>query len=245
MKINLMQKVVMIGGLSLSILVASATSIIFSSQAEAKVIRYKNGVYNGQFTYGANRKPVPHGQGSYTWNGGSKKRYSGGFSRGKFAGTGDLYYRNGTHCHGNFNAKLQINSYARCKFANGNRYEGTMERGKRHNFGVFFYRNGAVYRGDWKWGKKHGRGKMKFANGNSYNGPWVNGKRHTRGEGVYVFKRNGSKYYRYIGQFANNRMHGKGEVFFFGSRKRLCVVMNAGKIVSKRKSGSRRSSCYN
>jgi len=241
---NLIKKAVLTVGLSLVMLGSDATGFIFPTEAQAKQIRYKSGVYNGQFTYGKNRKPIPHGQGNYTWNSGSKKYYTGGFSRGKFAGTGDLYYRNGTHCHGKFNRKLEINSYARCKYASGGRYEGTMERGKRHHEGTFYYKNGAVYRGSWKWGKKHGRGKIIFANGNSYNGPWVKGIRQTRGEGVYVSKKNGSKYYRYIGQFADNKMHGKGEIFFFGSLKRICVVMNMGKVVSKRKSGSRRSSCY-
>ncbi len=222
----------------LAMLVAS---LGFSAAAEAKIITYKKGTYNGSVMGGK-----PHGQGTYTWKTGKYSRYKGNFAFGKFGGLGTLFFRKGGYCTGNFNSKIKINGGATCKYPGGAEYTGNLRNNLRHNSGGMRYSSGARYNGSWKNGKRHGRGTMRYANGNSYAGPWVNGKRQTRGEGVLTIRYSGGGVkYRYIGQFDNNQPDGRGELFMPKARKRYCVIMSNGKLVSKRKAGSRRSSCYN
>lgn len=227
-----------------AILLGQLVNISQPTSADAREIRYKKGVYNGTVTRGKENKLLPHGQGVYVWNSGNYARYKGGFSFGKIGGLGQLTYRNGTVCHGRYNSKIKINSFADCKYASGARYKGTMERGKRHHEGTYQYSDGAVYRGTWKYGVKHGRGEMKYANGKVYVGPWRNGKRHSGGEGRLDFRKNGKLASQYIGYFKNNKMHGKGEFNVIKNHTRYCVVVDNGKIISKRKNKGPRANCY-
>ena len=60
-----------------------------------------------------------------------------------------------------------------------------------------------TYAGQYKNGKMHGSGVM-IADGNEYRGEWTYGS--MSGLGVYTYS-NGDKY---IGEFANDKQHGKG-----------------------------------
>ena len=68
------------------------------------------------------------------------------------------------------------------------------------------FENGDVYEGEIKDGKPHGKGTMQFNNewGTIYVGDWVNGVRTGQGTSI---KKNGN---RYVGEFLNDELHGKG-----------------------------------
>ncbi len=243
MNITKKNKAFLTAGFVLAVLTGGLT---FSTTVQAKEIRYKSGVYNGQFTYNKNRKPVPHGQGVFSWNTGKYSRFKGNFMRGKIRGYGTVFFRKGGYCVGQFNSKTKINGGAECRYANGSRYVGNLRNNQRHNSGSLHYKNGSVYSGRWKNGIKHGRGEMRYRSGTTYNGPWVSGKRQTSAgqEGVLRKKDNGRTKYTYIGRFTRNKPDGRGELQLFPSLKRYCVVMSMGKVTSKRKAVGPRSNCY-
>lgn len=43
-------------------------------------------------------------------------------------------------------------------FDNGDEYNGELQNGKRHGYGVYYYANGDRYEGEWVNGTKSGRG---------------------------------------------------------------------------------------
>ena len=55
-----------------------------------------------------------------------------------------------------------------------------------HNcFGTYTWANGDKYVGEYQDGKRHGQGTYTWANGNKYVGEFQDGKRH--GQGTYTF----------------------------------------------------------
>ena len=69
--------------------------------------------------------------------------------------------------------------------------------------------NGNIYDGSWLRDKKHFKGKQSYSNGGEYEGQWVNGKREGRGMHVYVDGK------EYTGEWQNNKRHGKGCLLTF------------------------------
>lgn len=58
----------------------------------------------------------------------------------------------------------------KCRFANGDKYEGQWQAGKRHGQGVCLHANGDQYKGQWQADAQHGSGVCIFASGDKYSG---------------------------------------------------------------------------
>ena len=88
----------------------------------------------------------------------------------------------------------------------GERYVGTMARGRMHGIGTYLDAQGAVYQGEWQEGREQGRGLRVWATGR-YDGEWRAGQRHGRG---IMFWINGNLF---RGEFREDRPEGLGEYF--------------------------------
>eukprot|EP00956_Cyclotella_meneghiniana_P005117 scaffold6369_cov73-Cyclotella_meneghiniana.AAC.3 len=84
-------------------------------------------------------------------------------------------------------------------------YQGELEDGKKHGFGIMIYSNGSSYNGEWCEGKRNGRGLYQYADGASYDGEWCENKKH--GRGVLKFADGGSYY---DGEWCKDKRHGRG-----------------------------------
>lgn len=72
------------------------------------------------------------------------------------------------------------------RYASGDEYSGSFERGVRCGVGEMRWRNGDVYTGHWSAGERSGQGRYVEGGGIGavYEGTWLRGKRH--GEGLYI-----------------------------------------------------------
>lgn len=75
--------------------------------------------------------------------------------------------------------------------AQGDAYEGTWRRDRRHGSGTLHAADGSLYaaggyEGDWEAGVPHGFGTATHAGGGSYTGDWVRGE--PDGEGAYFYR---------------------------------------------------------
>lgn len=92
----------------------------------------------------------------------------------------------------------------RITWGNGDIYEGTFVRGKRHGKGLFIWANGQRHDGDWLDDIPTGQAKVIYANGNRYEGAVRDGLPHGSGHMQYA---SGDTY---IGEFDNGIAQGKG-----------------------------------
>lgn len=90
-------------------------------------------------------------------------------------------------------------------YENGDIYNGSMSRGKKHGFGVFNeISNGYVYNGNWENDLKSGLGcHTSFDNKNIYDGEWKENKKH--GQGQLIIDK-----IKYSGIFKMDLYHGSG-----------------------------------
>jgi hypothetical protein len=88
----------------------------------------------------------------------------------------------------------------------GERYVGSMARGRMHGVGTFLDAQGTVYQGEWQEGRENGLGLRVWVIGR-YEGQWREGKRHGRG---IMFWINGNLY---RGEFREDLPEGLGEYF--------------------------------
>lgn len=88
---------------------------------------------------------------------------------------------------------------------NGKKYVGSFKRGRRHGNGVWY--DGDIYTGQWRDDVPHGKGYLKFGVGGYVEGDFVKWAVH--GHATKEFS-NGTKY---VGQFANDEMHGAGKMY--------------------------------
>lgn len=93
--------------------------------------------------------------------------------------------------------------------ADGERYEGEWDKGKRDGIGVATWPDGSSYIGQWRADSTHGKGIYVKSDGERYEGDWAGGRREGAGKSFWP---DGSKY---EGQFMNDRPHGRGR--FTGS----------------------------
>ncbi|KAG1692233.1 hypothetical protein DVH05_025663 [Phytophthora capsici] len=109
------------------------------------------------------------------------------------------------------------------KFANGDTYEGTFEKGDLHGEGRFVYRDGGVYEGAFVLSKRHGKGTRVFAHGDRYEGDWMNDLMHGRGVKTSKViinsrdkrKRNGGTgVLKYDGEFRNGQLTGEASITY-------------------------------
>lgn len=92
----------------------------------------------------------------------------------------------------------------RVVWANGDEFDGTLDKGKRQGQGRFVWSNGQRYDGTWEDDRPQGRGTMRFADGNHYEGQLVDGT--PQGQGRMAFASGDS----YIGEFGQGVPHGRG-----------------------------------
>ena len=96
------------------------------------------------------------------------------------------------------------------KYDNGT-YEGNIEGGKRHGYGIYRWNSGSRFEGNWVNDVRKGFGKFFWTDGSRYEGDWANDKMN--GYGIY-YAANGSKY---EGQWKDdNKYYGK-QIYSWGS----------------------------
>lgn len=88
----------------------------------------------------------------------------------------------------------------------GERYLGTMARGRMHGIGTYLDSAGETYQGEWQEGREEGHGLRVWATGR-YEGGWHQGMRQGRG---MIFWINGNLF---RGEFKEDRPDGPGEYF--------------------------------
>lgn len=87
-------------------------------------------------------------------------------------------------------------------------YQGEIQNGLRHGYGVYFYENSFFrYEGEWLNGLKHGRGKLIMKDGSFYEGDFKDGEIY--GKGRKFIKLKSMDYY---GEFFDGQFHGKGKL---------------------------------
>jgi hypothetical protein len=90
------------------------------------------------------------------------------------------------------------------EFPNGDRYEGELEHGVMHGWGIYTALNRDRYDGQFRDGMKEGRGTLVYGSGDKYIGEFRMDMRAGRGSWFLV---DGG---RYTGEFANDMPSGKG-----------------------------------
>ncbi|VDM93027.1 unnamed protein product, partial [Onchocerca ochengi] len=170
--------------------------------------------YDGCWLYGK-----PHGRGYLVYP--DRRKYQGHFADGHLEGFGKMSVPIDGNLHkvntylGNKEERTsevdvytgfwrngRLDGLAHIIFANGDTYEGYMEKGLRHGYGVLHASKGdamEIYFGGWQAGMRSGYG-VSTNNKERYLGMWMNDSRHGKGvligiEGVYQ-----------EGQFDNNRL---------------------------------------
>ncbi|MDA0577938.1 MAG: hypothetical protein O3B24_07560 [Verrucomicrobia bacterium] len=93
-------------------------------------------------------------------------------------------------------------------FPSGDHYEGEMENGVMHGWGIYTHRSGDRYDGQFREGLRHGHGTLVYANGDKYTGDFQADLRSGTGS---LFTQNGD---RYAGQFANDVIAGRGTMLY-------------------------------
>ncbi len=98
-------------------------------------------------------------------------------------------------------------------FPNGDRYEGSFNKGLFSGWGVYYYHNGDRYEGEFKSDMKSGRGTFTFSNGDKYVGKFKDDMMDGYGAFSYA---NGD---RYVGEFKNDMRNGKGAMVYKNGNK--------------------------
>ena len=139
------------------------------------IMRYANGdVYEGNWLH-----DKMHGQGKMTYANGDVTQSTLTDADGKVIYKGN-WINNDTHGQGVYVA-LE-NGRGKCRFINGNVYEGEWDANFMDGHGEMRYANGDVYEGPWRYDERHGTdGKMTYADGRVYEGEWWNDNMHGNG----------------------------------------------------------------
>ncbi|OZC08588.1 MORN repeat protein [Onchocerca flexuosa] len=175
---------------------------------------FGNCTYDGCWLHGK-----PHGRRYLVYP--DRREYQGHFADGHLEGFGKMsipidgnLHKVNTYLRNKEERTLEVDIYtgfwhngrldglAHITFANGDTYEGYMEKGLRHGYGVLHASKGdtmEIYFGGWQAGMRSGYG-VSTNNKERYLGMWMNDSRHGKGiligiEGVYQ-----------EGQFDNNRL---------------------------------------
>ena len=118
-------------------------------------IEQENGTYKGEVSLGRIVwSGVPHGQGTYTYAGGSK--YVGEFKGGKKNGQGTFTFGTGPHL--------------------GDTYVGEFKDGNWHGQGAYTWSDGSTYVGEFKDRKFQGQGTWTHPDGRKYVGEFKDDK---------------------------------------------------------------------
>ncbi len=122
-------------------------------------------------------------------------------------GFGSCYYANGGRYTGEFQLGKR-NGKGIYYYANQNKYMGEWLNDLREGEGKLFYRNGDIYTGNFKADKMEGYGVMEFNSKDRYTGNWKANK--PSGKGIYFFAAGD----RYEGEFADARFEGEGTMYY-------------------------------
>jgi hypothetical protein len=97
----------------------------------------------------------------------------------------DHRYQDGTQFYGRFMDGQPADGFGTMLYANGNRYDGEYQNGRRNGCGTFTFKNGRRYVGEFKEDLFSGRGSWFLENGDRYIGQFEYNK--CNGEGVFIF----------------------------------------------------------
>jgi hypothetical protein len=98
----------------------------------------------------------------------------------------------------------------------GGEYDGDLVDGVKHGRGKHTRSNGDVYDGEYTAGHEHGVGTLTYSHGTTYEGEWQAGKKHGHGALRWGVRPKaagggaGSVGSSYVGQYADDAMHGRG-----------------------------------
>ena len=98
-------------------------------------------------------------------------------------------------------------------WANGDVFEGTLQKGKRHGKGQFTWANGQRYNGDWVQDVPTGQAVVDFANANHYEGAVTDSVPEGSGRMAYA---SGDSY---VGQFKRGEPEGSGSYIWKNGQK--------------------------
>ncbi|CAG9533077.1 unnamed protein product [Cercopithifilaria johnstoni] len=209
---------------------------------------FANCTYDGYWLYGK-----PHGRGCLACP--NKWEYRGYFAYGRLEGFGKMSIitsenlcKISAHLGGKKQGTSEVEIYtgfwrngyldglAHITFSNGDTYEGYMQKGLRHGYGVLHASKDdetEIYFGGWQAGMRSGYG-VSTSNKERYLGMWKNDTRHGKGtligiEGVY-----------HEGQFDNNRLvcgrlilsaaDGYSQVAFEGDFEKAGIISGKGTL---------------
>lgn len=135
------------------------------------------GTYEGEM-----KKNYKHGQGTFTWDDGTK--YKGNWRYNLMHGEGKMSWTNGAYYLGEWR---EGRKHGRGKFfwPNGDTYVGGWVDGKQSGNGKYTYANKVIVEGIFKSGKLNGQGVKTWPNGQKYEGEFKNGKMEGSGFIVY------------------------------------------------------------
>jgi len=101
-------------------------------------------------------------------------------------------------------ASGEVSGTGAVEWANGERFTGTLVKGRRQGKGRFSWASGQWYEGDWVDDRATGYGVIQFPGGNRYEGAVQDGE--PVGRGTLVFASGD----RYSGEFSRGLFHGQG-----------------------------------
>lgn len=150
---------------------------------------------HGFFYEGEVKDGIPHNEGIFTLNDGTK-------IRGKWIGKdlkddyGEINYPSKIKYAGDIK-KWIPNGFGVMWFPSGSRYEGCFKDGKAHggefidgkfteDIGIYYYAEGEIYAGCFRKGLRHGYGVMKYNDNSKYEGYWFDDFEHGKGIQTYA-----------------------------------------------------------
>ncbi|XP_030053078.1 ALS2 C-terminal-like protein isoform X1 [Microcaecilia unicolor] len=178
----------------------------FSTYTFKSECRFKNAVYEGEFSWGK-----PHGKGTLKWPDGHN--YVGDFKEGLEDGFGICLIphssEDGYDCYKCHWSEGKMQGYGICEYSDESVYKGYFKDNLRHGFGILkspvSTKHPFKYTGHWDSDKKMGYGIWDdIESGQRYIGMWQNDQRH--GAGIVVMQSGAC----YQGTFLMDKMTGTG-----------------------------------
>ena len=189
--------------------------VLFTSYATPQ-----SSIYEGE----RNQKGEPHGQGTLTYDDGTKYvgefkdgilngqgtltvpevgKYVGEFKDGFFNGQGTYTWTKGKKYVGEFKDGRH-NGQGTLIIPDVGKYIGEFKDDKRNGQGTITFSDGGKLIGEFKDGRLNGQGTMTFPDGRKYVGEYKDGKRN--GQGTLTVPDEGN----YVGEFKNHKPNGQG-----------------------------------
>lgn len=174
-----------------------------------------------------------HGKGTFAGPPGDDTKYVGAWVNDEQHGYGTCLFADGSVYEGMWQYGVQQGYGEQTEHRSGEVYKGEWVNNIRHGYGILAMKDGTKYEGNFEMGKQDGQatittaegvytgavahgvrtghGTMTYEGGDSYNGDWIRGRRS--GMGTFTAA---DAIYSYVGQWRDNRMHGKGRMVHGG-----------------------------